>query len=211
MRLSSVILAVILTSGATAALAQDPSTTGRGGSAEVDAPPAGLPVSVRRIREALASTLERPSLLDDLPTPDDTPRFRISVQEGLPLGAFFTPDDFKVAPAPGGGVYGYEQQRLLNPSSSRPLGQPYAAFNGGQLITVALENLFAKYVGLPLIAQATESQRAAAQAAARAAVERDIAEYCASLMRAGQRPTFCDPAARQAASSPPPDGGSVTR
>ena len=52
--------------------------------------------------------------------------------------------DFKSGPRRPGGLYGYEQQQLIWNKVDRPLAQPYAAFSGGELITLAIEGLIAE-------------------------------------------------------------------
>jgi hypothetical protein len=81
---------------------------------------------------------------------------------------------------PAGGLYGFEQQRRLFNPTDRPLQQPYAAFSGGELITIALENLIAKYLGGPLINAVSQAERNRAERAAREEIEREIAAYCAA-------------------------------
>jgi hypothetical protein len=58
--------------------------------------------------------------------------------------------------------------------------QPYAAFNGGQLITIALENLILKYLGGRVIDAVSSADRARAEREARDEVDRNVAAYCAS-------------------------------
>jgi hypothetical protein len=88
--------------------------------------------------------------------------------------------DFKSGPAPAGGLYGFEQQRRLFSPTDYPLMQPYAAFNGGELITIALENLIARYLGGPALNALTQAARTRAEQAAREEVNREIAAYCAA-------------------------------
>ncbi len=92
--------------------------------------------------------------------------------------------DFKsgTGPVPAGGVYAYEQQRRLFNPVDHPLAQPYSAFSGGELITIALQNLVARYLGGALVNSITDAERARAERAAREEVARDIEGYC------GRRP-----------------------
>ena len=85
-----------------------------------------------------------------------------------------------VKPAPPGGLYGYEQQRLVWNKTDHPLVQPYAAFNTGQLVTLAVEGVGEKYVAEPVLNALTGANRQQNTKAARADVARAIAEYCAS-------------------------------
>lgn len=80
----------------------------------------------------------------------------------------------------------YEQQRRLFSPTSRPLMQPYAAFSGGELITIAIQNLLGRYLGKPLVRAATNAYQSRQYDAAKEEVRRSIAEYC------GSRPDFMD-------------------
>jgi hypothetical protein len=88
--------------------------------------------------------------------------------------------DFSGGPAPAGGLYAYEQQQRLFRPSSRPLMQPYAAFSGGQLVTIALQNLIASYLAGPLIRGVSGALREGAERDAREEVDAAIAAYCAA-------------------------------
>ncbi len=143
---------------------------------EPDAHPA-LPVSLDRIREQLLKTPAEPVLrgLNEQPT------FTSGVQERLTLEDFFRPEDFNVGPVPAGtSWYANEMQRLNSNPVSDPLGQPYAAFSGGEMLTLAIQNLIFKYLGRQLTTAFTDATGEAAEAAARNEVQRAIAEYCAA-------------------------------
>jgi hypothetical protein len=88
--------------------------------------------------------------------------------------------DFKgiCGPAPAGGLYGFEQQQRLFNSVDHPLVQPYAAFSGGELITIAIENLIARYLGGRIVSGISEAEHARAERAAREEVNKAIADYC---------------------------------
>ena len=64
--------------------------------------------------------------------------------------------------------------------------QPYAAFNGGQLITIALESLLGHFLAKPVQDKLTGAVRARSEREAQAEVDAAIAEYCA------QRPDRLD-------------------
>ena len=134
---------------------------------------ADLPVSLTRIREAL----EKP---DDsrLQHFDVRPDFSVQIEEQRRINEILSKLDFKTGPAAAGGLYGYEQQRRLFNPTDRPLQQPYAAFSGGELITIAFENLIAKYLGEKVVDGITSAARARAEAQAREEVNQAIAEYC---------------------------------
>ena len=84
------------------------------------------------------------SLLKRVEIPPD---FRIQILEQQRINDMLSKLDFKhlKRPLPAGGLYGYDQQQRLFNSVDNPLVQPYAAFSGGELITIAIENLIARY------------------------------------------------------------------
>jgi hypothetical protein len=148
----------------------------------------GLPVSLDKIREAL----QQPTPALSLRTVDERPTFRIQILERMKIEELLATLNFKTAPAPGGGLYGYEQQRQMFPAVDNPLRQPYAAFNQGELLTILVENLAAHYLGGRLANTVTKAERAHAEAAARDEVKRTIAEYCAAQPHAGAGIQICD-------------------
>lgn len=160
---------------ATPAAAQDqPAASGTAPAPAQDA--ADLPVSLDRIREGLLKSPDQP-LLRSL---DRKPDFTIEVAEQARIDALLSKLDFRGGPAPAGGLYAYEQQRRLFNPTSRPLQQPYAAFSGGELITIAIENLLGRYLGGRLWEALTSAERARAEAQAREEVETAVSEYCAA-------------------------------
>jgi hypothetical protein len=80
-----------------------------------------------------------------------------------------------MGPPPPGGLYAYEQQRLLFNPTNEPLVQPFAAFTGGQLITLAIENLVGRY----LFNRVTGARQSRTERVVREEVRRTIAEFCA--------------------------------
>jgi hypothetical protein len=133
-----------------------------------------LPVSLDRIREGLQ---KRPEA--GLKNLDVKPDFSIQIEEQRRIDEILSGLDFKSGPAPAGGLYGFEQQRRLFNPTDRPLQQPYAAFSGGELITIALENLIAKLLGGRIVDAVSSAERERAEAAARQEVDQAVAEYCA--------------------------------
>lgn len=135
-----------------------------------------LPVSLEHIREGLKRQATE-SLLKRAEIPAD---FRVHIIEQQKLDDMLSKLDFKsgVGPIPAGGIYAYEQQRRLFNPVDQPLAQPYSAFSGGELITIALQNLVARYLGGALIDSISDAERARAERAAREEVERDITTYC---------------------------------
>ena len=100
------------------AVAPPPTSAGRHPTATGD-----LPVSLDRIREALS----KPPELTGLRKLDIKPDFSVQVQERAQIQAILSTLDFKSGPRARGGLYGYEQQRLIWNKVDRPLAQPYAA------------------------------------------------------------------------------------
>jgi hypothetical protein len=132
------------------------------------------PVSLNRIRERLKKPDE--SKLRNLDVRAD---FSIQIEEQRRIDEIMSKLDFKSGPVPAGGLYSYEQQRRLFNPTDRPLQQPYAAFSGGELITIAIENLIAKYLGGRAISAVTSAERSRAESQARQEVDQAVAQYCA--------------------------------
>jgi hypothetical protein len=136
-----------------------------------------LPVSLDRIREGLRRAQNK-RLLRGLDLKAD---FSMRIEEQDRIDRLMSKIEVpKAGPVPGGGWYGYEQQRQLFNPVDRPLQQPYAAFNGGQLITVALENLIGRYAGKKIVNAVQTSAQSRAEMQARQEVEQSIADYCAA-------------------------------
>jgi hypothetical protein len=175
-----VYLLVGILSASTAG-AQEPVSSSRAAAQEssnADSQAGDLPVSLDHIRAGLKRQATD-SILKRIEIPPD---FRIQILEQQRIDDMLSKLDFKHlnAPAPAGGLYGYDQQqRLFNPVD-HPLVQPYAAFSGGELITVAIENLIARYLGGRLMNAVSEGDRARAERAARQEVDKAIADYCAA-------------------------------
>jgi hypothetical protein len=153
-----------------------------------DAPDRNLPVSLDKIKEAL----QQPPSTFSLRTIDERPTFRVQIQERQKIEELLATLNFKTAPAPGGGLYGFEQQRQMFPTVDNPLRQPYAAFNQGELLTILIENLALKYLGGRAMNAITNAERARAQAAAKEEVRAAVAQYCAAQPRAGAGIQICD-------------------
>jgi hypothetical protein len=154
------------------------SSTGAAQSSAKDTQSSDLPVSLDHIRAGLKRQATD-SLLRRTEIPAD---FRIHILEQQKIDEMLSKLDFKSGqgPAPAGGLYGYDQQRRLFNPVDHPLTQPYAAFSGGELITIAIENLIARYFGGRLMEGIKDAERARAERAAREEVDREIAAYCAS-------------------------------
>jgi hypothetical protein len=133
-----------------------------------------LPVSLDRIRDRLKQPTE--SRLRNL---DVKPDFSVQIDEQRRIDEILSKLDVTTGPAPAGGLYGYEQQRRLFNPTDRPLQQPYAAFSGGQFITIAIQNLIGRYLGGKALSAVSSAERSHAEAQAREEVDRSIGEYCA--------------------------------
>jgi hypothetical protein len=211
MRAIAVLIAILLMSVTASPLAGQtpPSSSVATSSSAEDAEPeevsgeplpaSNLPVSIDRIRERLAAPAPERALLDSL---DVKPDFRVEIVERQTILDILQKLDFRTGPAPPGGLYGYEQQRRLFNPVDHPLAQPYAAFSGGELLTIALENLMIRYLGGRLLDAVTDAERARAEAAARAEVTRAIADYCAARPDRATIPICAPPAAPAAGTAP---------
>jgi hypothetical protein len=145
-----------------------------------------LPVSVDRIRKALEQQPAQPLLR--LP---ETPTFRIEIQERNKLQELLATLDFRGGPTPAGGLYAAEMQRVMFPSVSNPLVQPYAAFNQPELLTIIIENLVGKYLIGKAFSAISAAERERAEAAAREEVRQTIAQYCAGQPNNGAGIKIC--------------------
>ena len=191
MRLIALLVAMILTSAPVAGQEPQPSSSAPApASSNPDgkaAPPPDLPVSLDRIREGLERPVSRP-LRQSF---DERPTFRVEIRERMKIEALLATLDFKTGPTPSGGVYAYEQQRLLFPPSLNPLAQPYSAFSQAQLVTILVENLMGKYLAGKAVSAISKSVRESAEAAVRREVDEAIAEYCASRADSGVGVPLC--------------------
>ncbi len=195
MRLTALLFAAILlpgmAAGQTEPLSSAASSTPASASSAQDGPkpdgqPSSLPVSLERIREALA---QPPGpVLREL---DARPTFKIEIQERLKLDEILATLDVKSGPVPAGGLYTAEQQRLLWPSVDNPLRQPYAAFSQSELLTILVENLVGKYLAGRMVNALTAADRERAEAAAREDVRRAIAEFCVQQPDGGAATRLC--------------------
>jgi len=151
-----------------------------------------LPVSIDKIKEAL----QQPAPLLSLRTIDERPTFRMQILERQKIEELLATLNFKTGPAPGGGLYGYEQQRQMFPAVNNPLRQPYAAFSQGELLTILIENLVGKYLAGKALNAITNAERARAENAAKEEVREAVANYCAAQPRAGAGIQICETSVR---------------
>jgi hypothetical protein len=193
MRLTALLLTVCLGAAPVSAQQADPSSPAANPSPQADAKSTpDLPVSLDKIRDAL----ERPAAPGQLLRALDNgkqPDFRVEIREKRKLDELIATLDFKSGPTPAGGVYAFEQQRMLFPPVDNPLAQPYAAFSQGQLLTILVENLVGKYLAEKAVSAVTKAVRERAEAEARREVEEAIAEYCASKPDHGAAIQLCTP------------------
>ena len=148
--------------------------------------PLNLPVSVDKIKEALQQT---PAI--SLLTIDERPTFRMQILERQKIEELLASLNFKAGPVPAGGVYMYEQQRQMFNPVDRPLMQPYAAFNQGELLTILIENLVGKYLGGRAIDAISKAERAHAEAVAKEEVRAAVEQYCNAQPNAGAGIQIC--------------------
>ena len=195
MRLIALLLLGILASSPAAAQQPSSSSTAEPSSSSADAkttPP--LPVSLDKIRDGL----ERPATAHMFTGPlaaklDKEPNFRVEIEERRRIDELLSTLNFKSGPTPAGGLYAFEQQRMMFPAVDNPLAQPYAAFNQGQLLTILVENLAGKYLVGRAVDSITKSVREHAEASARKEVEDAVAEYCAAKPNNGAGIELCAP------------------
>jgi hypothetical protein len=145
-----------------------------------------LPVSLERIRKELQRA---PAI--SLQSMRDQPTFRIEVQERNRLQDLLLTLDFSTGPTPGGGLYAAEMQRVMFPSVSNPLRQPLAAFNQPELLTILIQTLAGTYLAKKAIGAINDAERAAAEAAAKAELQRAITLYCAGQPNGGAGIAIC--------------------
>jgi hypothetical protein len=194
MRLLGLLFTAVLLAARARAQQPPPSTPPDSSSATQDAKTAkdakdcesNLPVSLDKIREALQQT---PGL--SLRSLDERPIFRVQIHERQKIEELLASMDLKAGPTPAGGVYMFEQQRLMFNPVDHPLMQPYAAFSGNELLTILVENLVGKYLGGKMVNAVSKAERARAEALARDEVNAAVAEYCNAQPNSGDGLQIC--------------------
>ncbi|MBZ5555958.1 MAG: hypothetical protein LAO77_01650 [Acidobacteriia bacterium] len=150
--------------------------------------PGTLPVSLDKIRGALQ---QKQAIT--LRTLDERPTFRVQILERQRIEELLATLNFKSSsPAPAGGLYGYEQQRQIWNPVDNPMMQPFAAFNQGELLTIALENLIGKYVVGQGVTAVKNAIRTSQANAAREEVRQAITDYCAAQPNNGAGIAICE-------------------
>jgi hypothetical protein len=145
-----------------------------------------LPVSLDKIKEALQQSAGIPPLKID-----ESPTFRVQIRERQRIEELLATLNFKSGPTPAGGIYMQEQQRLMFNPVDHPLVQPYAAFNQGELLTIALENIVGQYLAGKVGSAISKADRAHAEAQAREEVRAAVAEYCNAQPNLGAGLQIC--------------------
>jgi hypothetical protein len=197
MRLIALVFTATLICSAAAAQPAKPSSPAPSASSDADAKAKAaadldLPVSLGRIRNALERASAPGFLLKNV---QDTPTFRIEIRERQKIEELLATLDFKSGPTPPGGVYAYEQQRVMFPPVDNPLAQPYAAFNQTELLIVGAQAAVSSMVSKYVVKGLKDAYRANQLQAARDEVERAIAEYCAGKENGGAGIQLCEPPA----------------
>lgn len=147
----------------------------------------GLPVSLDKIKDALQ---QPPSALT-LRSLEQTPTFRVQIQERQKIEELIATLHFKKTYVPAQGVYGYWMQRQWFPAVDNPLRQPYSAFSSGELLTILIENLIGHYLGGLAVDAVSNAQRAHAEAQAKEEVREAVAQYCAAQPNGGAGIQIC--------------------
>jgi hypothetical protein len=155
-----------------------------------DDPNAG-PVSLDKIRGELAKPMPAIRGLSEQEV-----HFEVQIQERQKIEELLATLDFKTGPTgtptyPGGWA-ALDQQKVINNAVESPLTQPYAAFSTSELLTIAIENLTAKYLGGRVVDAVTSAERARAERAARAEVAQAMGDFCAGQPNHGAGLQACD-------------------
>jgi hypothetical protein len=192
MRLTVLLFTAILSAAPIRAQTPAASSGEEAPSAPQDVPQnpdsGSLPVSLDKIRGALQ---QKQAIT--LRTLDERPTFRVQILERQRIEELLATLNFKSSsPAPAGGLYGYEQQRQMWNPVDNPMMQPFAAFNQGELLTIALENLIGKYVMGPAVTSVKNVIKTSQATAAREEVRQAIVDYCAAQPSNGAGITICE-------------------
>ena len=195
MRLAALLVTAILTAARVDAQQAQPSTPANAASPAKDAGTSDdqtskLPVSLDKIRQALQQPPVEP-----LRGLDERPLFRVEIRERQRIEDLLQSLKFDSGPAVPGGLYGYEQQRIMFPSVDNPLAQPWSAFTQPELARITaysiIETLISKYLAKRMFNAVTAAERASAEQAAREEVAHAIAEYCAAQPNRGAGIQIC--------------------
>jgi len=190
MRLILLMVAALLTTGTVEAQDARPSSSGSTAAAQASSGGAG-PVSLDRIRDGLSRSTLTP--LDLTAAGEIEADYRVDIQQQLPIGRFFRPEDFKPGPVPFGGVYHSDLQRVMTGNPNRnPLAQPYMGFTQGELIQVAGTSILFDLISKYLTRGIGSALRSHSEGQAREEVTTAIREYCAAQPDGGAGITICE-------------------
>jgi hypothetical protein len=187
MNLGFLMVAAIVGCSPVYAHQTEPSPSGTTESSTEDGP-GTLPGSPERIRKALALTPDAPLGR----WVNERPDFSTGVEERLTFEELFEARDYSKEPVPAGGLYAFEQQRLLNPPNHRPAAQPWGAFTSGELAQVAATSTLAALLSRYLAQGFQNVFRSEDQEAAQREVERAIVDYCANRPGGGHTIVICE-------------------
>jgi hypothetical protein len=194
MRLIAQVVTMILMSASVRAQQSQPSTPAERTSAAQDGsqiehtteknpPDLDLPVSLDKIREALA----QPPPAAPLKGMNEQPTFRLEVQERQRFDQLMEKIKFDSGgPAVPGGRDAYDQQQRLFPRVDNPRLQPYGAFSTGEILTLGVESLVEKYVAQKIAHVFGDALRAQAEREARAEVARALAGFWSAQPESAQ-------------------------
>jgi hypothetical protein len=152
-------------------------TTGATGTQDEGPKTLTVPVSLDKIREALA----QPPPSEPLIGLNEPPTFRLEIQERQRFEALMEKIKFdKGGPIVAGGRDAYDQQQRLFPRIDNPRLQPYGAFSTGEIMTLSVEALVEKYVAQKVAHVFGDVLRVQAEREAREEVARALAGFWAS-------------------------------
>jgi len=177
MRLSVLFLAAIIATAP--ALAQEATPAADPVEAPQEQTPLNLPISLDRIRHGLSQTAPAEPLKGL--TAAERPTFRVTVTEQQKFEELLAKIKYDPpGPQVPGGMYYYDQYQRLFPRIDNPRVQPYGAFSGGEIATLAVEALIEKLVVEKMAHVVGGALRAQAEREAREEVARGLAAYWAS-------------------------------
>jgi len=156
------------------ARAQEPAPAAPPAEASREPTPLNLPISLDKIREGLSQPA-RAEPLKGL-TAAEQPTFRVTITEQQKFEELLAKIKFDPpGPQVAGGIYAYEQWQRLFPRIDNPRVQPYGAFTTGEIATLTVEALIAKFVA--------EKMAHVVGGALRAQAEREAREEVARAMK----------------------------
>jgi hypothetical protein len=138
-------------------------------SAAAQSPPPELPVSLKRIKQALASPPVL-KVLDPREVRDGRPVFRVDVEaDKIDIHAILGDDIFR-GPVPNGSMTHQEFLDMVTPNSVKG----YSAFSNAEGLTVAATSIALKWAVLKAIDKLKQANDARAKEAARKEVEQAL-------------------------------------